>query len=110
MHVEVEVSSGFPVVGDVAEESGDQAQERGGIGKDANHASAAFELLVDAFGEIGGAEADAMWWREREDGEAFWDVVFEPGGEFGSGLVIFGDHGLEERFGLRARLGLEDFL
>src|SRR5688572_23730388 len=72
VHIEIGLGSGFPVVGDVAKQRGDQAQERGGIGKNANHASAAFKFLVNALGDIGGAEADPMWWREREDGEAFW--------------------------------------
>ena len=45
---------------------------------------------------------------EGEDGEAFRDVEIEPGGEFGSGLGVFGDHGVEESLGERASLGMED--
>jgi hypothetical protein len=56
-HVEIGLSRGFPVIGDIAEESGDEAEEGRRIGEDANDAGSAFEFLVDALGQVGGAKA-----------------------------------------------------
>ena len=64
---DVEVDfSGFPIFGDLGEESGDEAEERGFVGEDAGDAGAAFEFLVDPFEGVGGAEALLVSDREGE--------------------------------------------
>ena len=55
IHVEVDFS-GFPLLACFAEESCDQAEQGGFIGKDACDAGAAFDFLVDAFERMGGAQ------------------------------------------------------
>ena len=55
VHVEIELRRGFPVIADVAEQSGDEAKEGFRVWEDASDAGAAFDLLVDAFSGVGGA-------------------------------------------------------
>jgi len=82
----VHVERGFggePVVGEFAGDGGDQAQEGGGVWEEGGDAGSAADLLVEVFEEVGGAQAEAVFWREEEDGEAFGDVGLEPCGERG---------------------------
>ena len=72
---------GEPVVGEFAGDGGDQAQEGGGVWEEGGDAGSAADLLVEVFEEVGGAQAEAVFWREEEDGEAFGDVGLEPCGE-----------------------------
>ena len=109
VHWEVRSGSAGPVFVDFGEERGNQPQERWRFGEDARDTGSALEFLVDALGRIGGAQALAVFLGQAEDGEAFGHVELEPGGEFGRGLGVFGDHGLEEGFGEGAVLGMEDF-
>ena len=87
------------MIADIAEDSGDESEEGFRVGEDASDACSAFDFLAEAFCGVGGAEIEAMVFREGEDGEAFRDVGFEPGGKFWSGFAMGGDHGLEEGFG-----------
>ena len=54
-HVEVDFS-GFPLLAEIDEQGGDEAQDGGFVGEHACDAGAAFDLLVDALQRIGGAQ------------------------------------------------------
>ena len=108
VHVEVGSARGFPVVGDIEEESGDEAEEGFRVREDADDSGSAFDFLAETLGGVGGAQAWPVFFWETEDGEAFWDVFLEPGGEFWSGFAVFGDHGFELGLGMGKRLGAED--
>ena len=54
VHVEIDLRRGLPVIADVGEDGGDETEEGFGVWEDASDAGAALDLLVDAFGEIGG--------------------------------------------------------
>ena len=68
----------------VNEQSADEAKEGLGVREDANDAGAPLDLLVEAFGEVGGPEVKAVLLRQSEDSEALREVLFEPGGKFWS--------------------------
>ena len=109
VHVEVENWGGLPVIGDIEEESGDETEKGFGVRKDANDSGAAFDFLTEPLGGVGGAQAGSVWFWKGEDGEAFGDVIFEPGGEFWSGFAILRDQDVELGLSLSERLGVEDF-
>lgn len=108
VHVEVGSARGFPVVGDIEEESGDEAEEGFRVREDADDSGSAFDFLAETLGGVGGAQAKAVSFWDGEDGEAFWDVFLEPGGELRSGFAVFGDHDPELSLGMGKRLGAED--
>ena len=63
-----------------------------GIGEEEGDASSATDLFVEVFEEVGGAEAEAVFCEEGEDGEGFGDVGLELGGEVRcGGLVVLGE-------------------
>ena len=69
-HVDVDAVGGCPVLVDFDEDGGDQSQQGCFVGKDANLAGAAFDLLLDgALDWIGGAQAAAMLVWKTEHGE-----------------------------------------
>jgi hypothetical protein len=109
VHGEVGKCGGFPMFGDVDEECGDKSQEGWRVWKDANDAGSPLEFLVDAFGGVGSAQALAVFFWKREDGEAFREVLLQPAGELRSGLAVFGHHSFEEGLGEWAGLSLKDF-
>lgn len=76
--------------------------------KDADDSGATFDLLTEPFGGIGSAHPDAVFFGQGEDGEAFWDVLFEPGREFRGGFAVLGDDGFELGLSLPEGLRLED--
>jgi hypothetical protein len=55
------------------------------VGENACDAGAAFEFLVDALERIGGSQASLMRWWQSENGEALWQVFFQPRSELWSG-------------------------
>ena len=57
---------------------------------------------------VGGAQARAVFWWQREEGETFGDVGFEPFGQFLGGGAIFGRQALEQGIGLRPSGRVED--
>ena len=57
---------GFPVVGDFHEDGGNQTQAAGFVWEDGGDPGAAFDLFVDGFAEVGGAQALADGFREGE--------------------------------------------
>ena len=57
-HVEVDFF-GFPLLAELDEQGGDEAQDGGFVGEHACDPGAAFELLVDALQRIGGAQLAA---------------------------------------------------
>jgi hypothetical protein len=106
-HVEVNFSS-FPFGAGFGQEGRDQAQEGSFIGKEAGHAGAAFDFLVDALDGVGGAQAPLMGRRQRKNGQALRQVFFHPGGEFRSGDGVAGHHFFEAQIGRHAAGGVED--
>lgn len=82
-HVEVNFP-GFPIVAGFAQEGGDQAEKGLFVGEDAGHAGATFELLVDAFQRIGGAQPFLVGTGQREDREALWQVFLQLGASLGA--------------------------
>lgn len=56
--------------------------------KDANDPGPAFDLLVEALGGVGGAQARPVFFGKREDSQALWNVLLEPGREFRSGFAV----------------------
>jgi hypothetical protein len=63
LHGEVSFS-GFPFVADFAQESGNQAFQGFFIGEECGHTGAAFDLLVEPFQAVGGAQFFAMRFRQ----------------------------------------------
>ena len=90
------------------EEGRDEALQSGFGWKDAGDAGAPFEFLVEAFEAVGGAESAPVCFWEGEDGQGFGDVGFQPGAEFGGGLLPFLSDGLEACFGFGTVQGIED--
>lgn len=97
-HVEVDFS-GEPFLVDFTEESGDEAEQGGFVGKEGSDAGSAFEFLIDTFDGIAGSQAALVGAREGEDGEGLRDVFLHPGGEFGSGLGVGGNEVIEAGLG-----------
>ena len=98
VHIEVGFG-GEPVVGEFAGDGGDEAEEGVRVGEERGDAGSAADLFVEVFEEVGGAEAEAVFRGEEEDGEGFRDVCLEPGGEVRSGgLVLLGEGA---QFGVR---------
>jgi len=60
----------------------EEAQATGVVGGDAHDQGAAFEFLVAALEEVGAFEVFAMGLREAVEGEGFFDLRFDPSGEF----------------------------
>jgi hypothetical protein len=85
--VEIELRRSFPVIGDVGEQSGDEAKEGLRVWEDAGDAGTAFDLLAEAFCHVGGAQEEAVLLWQSKDGEAFRNVLLEPGGQFRSGFA-----------------------
>jgi hypothetical protein len=52
--------------------------------------------LIETFRGVGGAQAWAVFWWQREDGETFGDIGFEPVGQFGGGRAMLGHQALEQ--------------
>ena len=57
-------------VADLGEQSANEAQERGFIGKEGGDADSAFDFLIDAFEGVAGAHAAMVGGRKGEDGES----------------------------------------
>ena len=82
MQVEVEIDlAGHPVVVAFGKESQDKAQTGIRGGDDACHPEALAQLPVDPLQANGGAQPDAMRWREVEHGQALGDGFFGPFGQ-----------------------------
>ena len=97
-HGEVDFS-GEPFFADLAEQCGDEAEERGLVGEEGGDAGPALEFLIDAFKSIAGSQAALMGEREGEDGEALWDVFLQPSGEPWRGLGVRDDELVEAGLG-----------
>ena len=100
-HVEIGFG-GEPVVGEFAGDGGDQAQEGGGVWEEGGDAGSAADLFVEVFEEVGGAQAQAVFLGEEEDGEAFGDIGLEPCGERRGALAVLVGEGAQFVIGLRA--------
>ena len=72
--------AGFPFLGDLDDDAGHEAEQRGLVGEEADDAGAALDLRVERPAHVGGAQPLAARFREAEDGESFRDVLLGPGG------------------------------
>ena len=87
---------GSPVLVDLDEDGGGEAEQGIAVGEDADLAGAAFDLLLDRpLDGVGGTHAPPVRLRQGEDGEAFGDVVFEPVGEAVGLATVGGDQAVE---------------
>ena len=64
-------------------EGAEEAQAACVVWEDAHDERTAFEFLVEAFEEVGAFEVFVMGLREAVEGEGFFDLLLDPGGEFG---------------------------
>jgi len=94
-HVEVNFA-GAPLIALLAEQGGDEAQQRGFVGEQRSDASASFEFLVHALDGVAGAHPSVMGNRQSINGKALRDVCLHPNGEFGSAFGIK-EHALFEK-------------
>jgi hypothetical protein len=101
-------SADFPFLGDLDDDAGDQAQQRGLVGKEADDPGAALDLRVERLAHVVGARALAAGFREAENGESFRDVLLGPGGELGRALFVGFDELGELGLGVGVVLGVED--
>jgi hypothetical protein len=74
-------------------------QEAPGVWEDAGDTGAALDFLIQTFRGVGGAQARAVFRWQREEGETFGDVSFEPVGQFLGGGAMFGRQALEQGIG-----------
>ena len=100
--------AGFPFLGDLDDDAGHQAKQRGLVGEEADDTGAALDLRVERLAHIGGAQAQATRFGEAESGESFRDVLLGPGGEFGRALLVSFDEFGELGFGMGPVFGVED--
>ena len=92
-HVEVDFS-GEPFFADLAEQGGDEAEQRGFVWKEGCDAGSALEFLIDAFDGVACAHAALVGGREGKDSEALRNIFLHPEGEFRSRFGV----GIHERF------------
>src|SRR5512132_4505040 len=94
--VDVDAVRGCPVLVDFDEDGGGEAEQGIVVGKDADLAGAAFDLLLDRpLDGVGGTQAPPVRLWQGEDGEAFGDVVVEPVGEAVGRATVGGDQAVE---------------
>jgi hypothetical protein len=60
---------GFPFFGDLDDDAGDQAKQRGLVAEEADDTGAALDLRVERLAHVGGAQALATRFGEAESGE-----------------------------------------
>jgi hypothetical protein len=84
--------SGFPSFGNFDQNAGDETQQGTLNGEESYDSRASFDLAVEGFTGVGSACFFAVFFGYAEDGEAFGEVGFGPGGELGLRLGI----GLDE--------------
>src|SRR5512134_2958468 len=94
--VDVDAVRGCPVLVDLDEDGGGEAEQGIAVGEDADLAGAAFDLLLDCpLDGVGGTHAPPVRLRQGEDGEAFGDVVLEPVGEAVGRATVGSDEAVE---------------
>lgn len=107
--LDVGLGVGGPFFIDFYEGGADEAFERGFVGEDPDFGGAAFEFLLDAaFHGVGGAKPALVGFWQREGGEAFGDISFEPIGELWCGVGIGIDEGCESDLGSGEGIGVPD--
>jgi len=100
--------AGFPGFRDFDENAGDESEKRIGARKETNDASSFFDLSIDIFAGIGGAETLSERFREGKDLQTFWDIFFGPSGESWLGIGVFFDESFETLIGVRAVVCVEN--
>ena len=99
-HVDVDAVSGCPVLVDLGEDGGDEAQQRCLVRKDADLLGPALDLLLNGpLDRVRCPHAAAVRLRQGEDGESLGDVRLYPLGEPRRGLAVALCQGGEFRLG-----------
>ena len=98
----------FPFFGDFDEDGGDEAQERGFAGEQPHDAGPSFDLRVERFAHIRGAQPLPCGLREAEDGEPFGKVGLSPSGKLRGFACVFGNEGGKLLLYMGAVFGVED--
>ena len=106
-HAEVNFA-GFPLLADLCQQGGDEAQDGRFVGKQSGDMRAAFDFLIHTFHRIGGAKFFLVLDRQGEDGEAVGQIFLHPGGEFRGAFGVKEDDFLESNFGGRATGTVKD--
>ena len=106
-HVEVNFA-GFPLLADLCQQGGDEAQDGGFVGKKPGDARAAFDFLIHAFHRIGGAKFFLVFDRQGENGEALGQIFLHPRGKFRGAFGVKEDDFLESDFGGGATEAVKD--
>ncbi len=89
-------------------DGGDEAWDGGLVWEEGGDSGSAFDLAVEAFSHVGGAEPEAVALRECEDGEALWEVGFEPLGEVRGSFLVCGDQFCQASLCVSKVRGVED--
>src|SRR4051812_39677689 len=85
----IDAVGGCPLFVDFDEDGGDKSQQGCLVGKDANLAGAAFDLLLDgALDRIGCAQAAAVLVWKAEHGEPFGHGAVQPGCQLGCAALV----------------------
>ena len=100
--------SGPPLLGNVHEDGGEEAQDGGFDWKKACDLGASFDLGVEGFAHDGSAQGAADIFGKDKNGEAFGNGASHPASDIGNGLGVIFDDLVETNFRLRAVAGAED--
>lgn len=106
-HVEVNFS-GFPFLAGFSQQDGDQAQEGCFVGKEAGHARAPAQFLIDAFQGGGGSHPALTSGGQGEDRQALRQVFLQPRRQLWRRRHISRDDFLEALLGRRTVGGDEN--